>query len=354
MAADAVPAPSDGGFFARTGALVVAPRRLARRDLARRDGKAGDDLIVLVVVALLVDGAPQLARAAAALAAGRVNTALHRLLDVLRLAVPLIVLWLLVAALFLVFTWRAARRAPGELAARVVAGVVLGSLALGPFVDLVPDEALRFAAASVPWAVGAVLFGLVLREAFEDPTATVAAPLPRARLATVILLAALGVGAAVRVHGAWRAAERDPAITARRDAAAPPIDLPLLGGAGRLELAALRGRPVIVTFWATWCAPCIEELPVLDRLYRARAAAGGGPHVYAVNVDEPGPDRETRVQRTVERLHLALPVALDDGRAGAAYSVATIPMLVRIDEGGRVREVFDRPLDEAGLRDALR
>jgi thiol-disulfide isomerase/thioredoxin len=50
-----------------------------------------------------------------------------------------------------------------------------------------------------------------------------------------------------------------------------------------VTLEALRGRPVIVTFWATWCVPCQVEMPALQALYEARSP--DGPHILAVNVE---------------------------------------------------------------------
>ena len=121
----------------------------------------------------------------------------------------------------------------------------------------------------------------------------------------------------------------------------------------RLPVAeqALRGRRVVLTFWASWCGPCMEELPALERAYRARGRDDA--LVYAVNVDEQGPARESLVRAVVARFGLTIPVVLDDGSASRAYSVATIPTLVRVGEDGRILAVYDRPLEEPELRDAL-
>ena len=86
----------------------------------------------------------------------------------------------------------------------------------------------------------------------------------------------------------------------------PPLRLFRLEG-GASDLSALRGRPVLLNFWASWCAACRMELPALDRLYRD--AWRGRVHVAAISEDR-GP-RET-VARFVKSLDLkALPIFLD-------------------------------------------
>jgi thiol-disulfide isomerase/thioredoxin len=59
---------------------------------------------------------------------------------------------------------------------------------------------------------------------------------------------------------------------------------------GELEMAGLRGRPLLLNFWATWCPPCVKEMPELDRFHRAWAAAGW--RVVGLAVDGPTPVRE--------------------------------------------------------------
>ncbi|HET7526243.1 MAG TPA: TlpA disulfide reductase family protein, partial [Burkholderiaceae bacterium] len=70
-----------------------------------------------------------------------------------------------------------------------------------------------------------------------------------------------------------------------------------------LIMADFRGRPLIVNFWATWCAPCIRELPALQKFQRD--LAGRGWQVIALAVDQPVP-----VLEFINRFKLELPVAL--------------------------------------------
>lgn len=72
---------------------------------------------------------------------------------------------------------------------------------------------------------------------------------------------------------------------------------------GEFVMAHLRGKPLLLNFWATWCVPCIRELPAIQRFQRDRAAAGW--QVLALAVDAPVP-----VLEFASRFKLELPVAL--------------------------------------------
>ena len=105
--------------------------------------------------------------------------------------------------------------------------------------------------------------------------------------------------------------------------AAPGFALPDLAGQ-RHELASLAGRPLIVNFFATWCEPCLSELPALQRL----AAAADGPAVVAIDVGEPA----DRVRRLAARLAIDFPVLLDEDRAVLkAWKIAMLPTSIVLD-----------------------
>jgi thiol-disulfide isomerase/thioredoxin len=110
----------------------------------------------------------------------------------------------------------------------------------------------------------------------------------------------------------------------------PPLTLPLLDGTP-WSLAAARGRVVALNFWATWCEPCRDEMPSLQRL--AERHAGDGLTVVAVNFKE----SEAAIRRFLERVPLALPVARDaDGLTARAWGVNIFPTTVLVGRNGRV------------------
>lgn len=72
---------------------------------------------------------------------------------------------------------------------------------------------------------------------------------------------------------------------------------------GELSLAPLRGKPVLVNFWATWCPPCIEELPMIDRFFKEHA--GNGWQVIGLAIDQP-----TAVRKFLEKTPVSFPMGL--------------------------------------------
>jgi cytochrome c biogenesis protein CcmG/thiol:disulfide interchange protein DsbE len=111
--------------------------------------------------------------------------------------------------------------------------------------------------------------------------------------------------------------------------AAPDFALPRLGGGGELALRDLRGKVVLVNFWATWCAPCEKEMPAMQRLYARLAPLG--LELVAISEDD-GPEV---VERFRERLGLSFPIALDPKHEAAArYQSYRYPESFLIDRDG--------------------
>ena len=113
--------------------------------------------------------------------------------------------------------------------------------------------------------------------------------------------------------------------------ATPALALQDLGGA-RHALADYRGKVVLVNFWATWCEPCREEMPSIERL---RRSFHGRPFaVLAVNLAEPEP----RVRAFLETMPLDFPVLLDrDTAVAKAWRARILPATFIIGPDGRIR-----------------
>ncbi|MGA0560832.1 TlpA disulfide reductase family protein [Ancylobacter sp. VNQ12] len=121
--------------------------------------------------------------------------------------------------------------------------------------------------------------------------------------------------------------------------AAPALALPTLRD--RMQsLEALRGKVVIVHFFATWCEPCREEMAGLSRLV---ARIGDGPvALLAVDVGEP----ELRVRRFFEKQPVPFPILLDEDRAAMkAWSVAVLPTSFVLDASHVLRLYAGGPVD---------
>jgi cytochrome c biogenesis protein CcmG, thiol:disulfide interchange protein DsbE len=113
--------------------------------------------------------------------------------------------------------------------------------------------------------------------------------------------------------------------------AAPALKLADLEGR-RHDLAAYRGKVVLINFWATWCEPCRDEMPSLERL---RASLEGRPFaVLAVNLAEPEP----RIRKFLEAMPVRFAVLLDrDTQAARAWQAKILPATYILGPDGAIR-----------------
>lgn len=99
-----------------------------------------------------------------------------------------------------------------------------------------------------------------------------------------------------------------------------------------VSLASLKGKPVFINFWATWCPPCVGEMPDIQRMY---AKYGDKVHFVIINVD----GEKNDVAAFMENHALTFPVMLDNnGSSASAYSVQAIPASYMIDAEGNLLE----------------
>ncbi|MBM4439133.1 MAG: TlpA family protein disulfide reductase [Candidatus Rokubacteria bacterium] len=159
-----------------------------------------------------------------------------------------------------------------------------------------------------------------------------------AALALIAFLSGIGIGDRTGV----RTAQADSArFVPWTRAETPSLSLKDLNGAVH-QLADYRGRVVLVNFWATWCEPCRDEMPSMQRL--KETFAGQTFEVLAVNYGENPP----RVREFVERERLRLVVLLDPGQETAkAWRVRVLPGSYLIGRDGRVRYSVIGELDWA-------
>jgi peroxiredoxin len=140
------------------------------------------------------------------------------------------------------------------------------------------------------------------------------------------------------------------AVGADANAPAPPFTLTEIGGQSA-SLAQYKGQVVMLNFWATWCGPCQQEMPLLDQMYKKYKPAGFT--LIGVNVDKDAPP----VKQLLDRKPVSFPVLLDPAsQVSKAYHVDEMPSTVLIDRKGNVRFLHRgyKPGDENEYQDRIR
>ncbi|HSV44525.1 MAG TPA: TlpA disulfide reductase family protein [Ramlibacter sp.] len=179
-----------------------------------------------------------------------------------------------------------------------------------------------------------------------DTTPAAAAPTGRR-----LLFGAVAAAAAVAGGGlAWWRSQPAPADAAGlQQFWTLEFDTP---AGGKLAMAGLRGKPLLVNFWATWCPPCVEELPLIDRFYRENAAKGW--QTVGLAIDQP-----SAVRAFLARAPVAFPVGMA-GLGGTELGKALgnlsggLPFTVLIGSDGNVRQRRMGRVTEADLQQWVR
>ncbi|HET7744250.1 MAG TPA: TlpA disulfide reductase family protein [Gaiellaceae bacterium] len=116
---------------------------------------------------------------------------------------------------------------------------------------------------------------------------------------------------------------------------APGFTLPRLDRNGKLALASLRGKAVVVNFWASWCIPCKDEAPYLEQVWRNRRADG----LVVLGVD--AKDFRGDARNFARRYGVTFPLVYDGpGKTLSGYGVTGFPETYVLDREGRVVEAF--------------
>ena len=135
-----------------------------------------------------------------------------------------------------------------------------------------------------------------------------------------------------------------PAFAATTSAPAPAFQLSGRGGK-TVDLSQFKGQVVMINFWATWCGPCRQEMPLLEDIYKKYKPMGFT--LVGVNVEPATGDPEGWLAKLPKQV--TFPVAFDvDSKVSKLYKVAGMPTTVFIDRKGNVREIHRgyKPGDE--------
>ena len=125
-----------------------------------------------------------------------------------------------------------------------------------------------------------------------------------------------------------------------------PFELTTLSGE-RMDISELKGKVVLIDFWATWCGPCRRELPHVQKLYDLHK--DDGLVVLAVSQE-----KEATIRRYIDKSGFTFPTLVDaDGAVNRSYGVSALPTLVVVDRDGTVSDFLVGLRSEATLRSAL-
>ena len=127
-------------------------------------------------------------------------------------------------------------------------------------------------------------------------------------------------------------------------AGAPAFTLARLDGAGSVSLASLRGHPVVLNFWASWCAPCKTEAAVLEQEWLRNRSRG----VRFVGIDYH--DLSSDARTFVAAHGLTFPMLKDgSGNVTGDYGITQVPETYVIDANGKIVAHLSGPIDEPGF-----
>jgi cytochrome c biogenesis protein CcmG/thiol:disulfide interchange protein DsbE len=161
----------------------------------------------------------------------------------------------------------------------------------------------------------------------------------------VALVALLGYG--VLAKGDSRTL--DNALASGTRPPAPDLALPQLTGTGERSLASYRGKVVVLNFWASWCGPCIDEAPVLERAQQRLQKANAGT-VVGVTLRDATPDS----LGFIRKYGISYPSMRDvDGDLAHKYGTNQLPETFVIDREGKVAAIARGSLDQATMDKAL-
>lgn len=176
----------------------------------------------------------------------------------------------------------------------------------------------------------------------------------RDRETIVALLVLLALALAVLGMRDMAVPERTAIVTAANaegldSKPAPDFRLEQLGG-GQVSLSEYRGKVVLVNFWATWCPPCVREIPALVRIHEQYRDQG----FVILGVNTTYQDDEAKVQQFVQDNNIQFPILLEkEATVGSEYGARLMPSSYLIDQNGQIVYAHVGQIDEQSVAERV-
>ena len=187
---------------------------------------------------------------------------------------------------------------------------------------------------------------------FEGAEAPPASPRSSVRAAVAVAALAAGFALVPRMTKGCDGASLDedaPNFSARIVANGEALGGDAGSAAETVELSSLRGRPVVLDFWATWCGPCQAEAPIVNAI--AQRYKDKGRAVIGVNTS----DEEGLAERFVRKKGLGFPIVYDENNAIARqYGVSNLPTLIVVSKTGKIVAVRRGVTSDSALDEIVR
>jgi thiol-disulfide isomerase/thioredoxin len=348
----ATPSPSLRGLPARVGQLLLSPR--AGLERVDREGGGLTDALWLVVLGVLTFRFASLLEALLSIS-DSASGALSRVALVaggeIRDAA-----WVVLPAAVIVTALAGARRDSTKdldlgaacyvpyFAVRGVAralDVLTGGGGLGDLGSIAP-------AAIIAFVVLAQAVRVARARAASEAAPAIAQPRRPALAAGLGVLAVAVVGLAG--NASYAAKNFQSLLPVKSGQPAPAFTLARVDGTpGSISLDALRGRVVVLDFWATWCPPCLAMLPSMHELDAEWKDRG----VAFVGINSDGDIAPETLQAFLRQHDVPYPIVSEDGEVGARYKVRALPQITVIGKDGSVRKTFVGFTTKASLESTL-
>ncbi len=130
---------------------------------------------------------------------------------------------------------------------------------------------------------------------------------------------------------------------------APGFDLPRLDRPGKLSLASLKGKAVVMNFWASWCGPCRDEVPVLERAWVKYRSRG----LVVLGIDQQ--DLTSDARAFARKYHITYPIVRDGpGHVVAQYGLTGVPETFFVNRRGQLVGHVAAAISEAQLNEGIK